>query len=130
MLYQQQTTGTVADVVARIEEAAKANQFGVMGVLDLKQRMADKGVAFGPACHIVEVCNPQQAKTVLKANLSISTALPCRIAVYEQDGKVVVSTIRPTALLKLFGNPELTPVAADVEKTIVRIIDTACGRGS
>jgi len=126
VLYEHETTGTVADVVARLEQAAKDNKFGVMGVLDLKERMAEKGVAFRPQCRIVEVCNPQQAKTVLEANMSISTALPCRIAVYEQDGKVTVSTIRPTALLTMFGNPELVPVAAEVESTIIRIINAAC----
>jgi uncharacterized protein (DUF302 family) len=126
MLYEHETTGTVADVVARIERAATENKFGVMGVLDLKERMAAKGVELGPACRIVEVCNPVQAKIVLEANMSISTALPCRIAVYEQDGKVAVSTIRPTALLTMFGNPELVPVAAQVESAIIRIINAAC----
>jgi uncharacterized protein (DUF302 family) len=126
MLYEHETTGTVAEVVAKIERAATENKFGVMGVLDLKERMAAKGVEFGSQCRVVEVCNPQQAKTVLEANMSIATALPCRIAVYEQDGKVTVSTIRPTALLTMFGNPELLSVATAVEKTIIRIINTAC----
>ncbi len=126
MLYEYETAGTVADVVARIERAAAENKFGVMGVLDLKERMADKGVAFGPQCRIVEVCNPQQAKTVLEANMSIATALPCRIAVYEDNGKITVSTIRPTALLTMFGNPELLSVAVEVENTIIRIINAAC----
>jgi uncharacterized protein (DUF302 family) len=126
MLYERKTTGTVVDVVARIERAATENKFGVMNVLDLTERMAAKGVAFRPACRIVEVCNPQQAKTVLETNLSISTALPCRIAVFERDNGITVSTIRPTALLNMFANPELMPVAADVEKAIVRIINAAC----
>ncbi len=129
MLYEHETTGTVADVVAKIEQSAAENKFGVMGVLDLKKRMADKGVEFGPECHIVEVCNPLQAKTVLEANMSIATALPCRIAVYEEDGKITVSTIRPTALLTMFGNPELVPVAAEVENAIIRIINAACESG-
>jgi uncharacterized protein (DUF302 family) len=126
MLYERETKGTVADVVRRIEAAAADNKFGVMGTHNLKERMAAKGVAFGPECQVVEVCNPGQAKTVLEANMAIATALPCRISVYQQGGKVKVATLRPTALLNMFGNPELAAVAKDVEQTMIRIIDAAC----
>jgi uncharacterized protein (DUF302 family) len=88
--------------------------------------MTDKGVPFGPQCRILEVCNPHQAEAVLEASPRISTALPCRIAVYEHGGKTVVSTLKPTAVLSLFGNPELQPVAQDVEAAIIRMIDAAC----
>ena len=126
MLYTRETHGTVQEVVHRLEEAAKANKFGVLGVIDLKEKMQAKGVEFGPACAIVEVCNPVQAKKVLESNMAISTALPCRISVYEEAGMVKVATLRPTAVLGLFGSADLAPVAQSVEETIVRIIDAAC----
>jgi len=126
MLYIREAKGTVGEVTGKIEEATKANQFGVMGVINLKQKMADKGVEFGPECMIVEVCNPVQAKKVLEADMSISTVLPCRISVYEEDGVVKVATLKPTAILALFGIPNLLHVAEYVETTILRIIDTAC----
>ena len=78
MLYIREAKGTVAEVTGKIEDAAKANKFGVMGVINLKRKMADKGVEFGPECMIVEVCNPVQAKKVLEADMSISTALGCK----------------------------------------------------
>ena len=127
MLYVKETTGSAKDVVERIVNAAAENKFGVLGVHNLKEKMVAKGVDFPRECLIVEVCNPGKAKSVLEANMAISTALPCRISVYEDAGKVKVATLRPTALLELFGNPGLAPVAREVEETIVRIIDTACG---
>jgi len=126
MLYEQQAIGTVDEICERLCEATAAHRFGVLGIHDLKQKMADKGVSFARECRIIEVCNPNQAKTVLEANMSIATALPCRIAVYEAGGAVTVSTLKPTALLALFGSDALQPVAEDVEKTIVQIIDAAC----
>ena len=123
MLYVRETTGTVDDVVKNIEEAAAANQFGVLGVHDLKQKMNAKGVEFGCECRVVEVCNPKKAKSVLEADMSISNALPCRISVYEEAGKVKISTLKPTAILGLFGQPQLEPVAREVEETMIRIID-------
>ena len=126
MLYEKEANGTVEEVVARIEEAAAANQFGVLGIHDLKQKMNTKGLDFGPECRVLEVCNPGKAKTVLEADMSISNALPCRISVYEEEDKVKVSTLKPTQLLSLFGRPELESVAKEVEEALFRIIDTAC----
>ena len=127
MLYVKETAGSVRGVAERIEKAAADNKFGVLGVHNLKEKMVAKGVDFQVECLIVEVCNPVKAKSVLEANMEISTALPCRISVYEDAGKVKVATLKPTELLRLFGNPELAPVAREVEETIIRIIDKACG---
>jgi len=127
MLYVKETTGSAKEVVERIEKAAADNKFGVLGVHNLKEKMVAKGVDFQVECLIVEVCNPVKAKSVLEANMEISTVLPCRISVYEDAGKVKVATLKPTELLQLFGNPELASIAREVEETMVRIIDKACG---
>jgi len=125
MLYQRQTHGSIEQVADRVATAVAANRFGVIATHDLKAKMNEKGVEFGPECRILEVCNPLQAKRVLEADLSIANALPCRIAIYEQGGAVVISTLRPTAVLALFNQPQLDAVAREVEETLIRIIDQA-----
>jgi uncharacterized protein (DUF302 family) len=87
--------------------------------------MAEKGVPFDRECRVFEVCNPQQARKVLEANLEISTALPCRISVYQEGGKTRLATIKPTALIGLYGTPELKSVAEEVELTIAAIMAEA-----
>ncbi len=125
MLYVKEAKGSVEEVVEKLKTAAAENRFGVLGIHDLKEKMAAKGVEFAHECRILEVCNPVQAKEVLESNMAISTALPCRISVYEEGGRVRVATIKPTAMLALYGSPELEQVAQSVEETIVRIIDAA-----
>ena len=75
------------ELAADLEKAVVSHKFGILGVHDLKAKMAEKGVAFARECRIYEVCNPHQAKKVLEANLEISTALPCRISLYEEGGR-------------------------------------------
>jgi uncharacterized protein (DUF302 family) len=129
MLYAKEATGRFGEVVERLGRAVQANRFGVLGTIDLKAKMAEKGVQFEHECTILEVCNPQQAKRVLDQNLAISTSLPCRIAVYESGGKVMVATVKPTVLLDMYPNAEsLATVAREVEDTIVAIIDAACAQ--
>lgn len=118
------TTGRPLDAVcARLPEIAQKHKFGVLGTHDLKEKMESKGVPFGRECRVFEVCNPQQAQAVLTRSIEISTALPCRIAVYVENGRTTLATIKPTALLGLFHTPEAASVAESVEATMAQIMD-------
>jgi uncharacterized protein (DUF302 family) len=110
-----------------LEAAVARHKFGVLGIHDLKATMAKKGVQFARECRIFEVCNPHQAKKVLEANLEISTALPCRISVYEEGGVTKLATIKPSAMLDLYSAPGLKGVAQEVEATIEAIMAEAAG---
>ena len=125
MLVKISTAKTVSEAAAALETAVQANHFGVMQVHNLKETMAKKGVEFAHECLIFEVCQPQQAKKVLEQNMSVSTALPCRISVYEENGKTVLATLKPTTLLAMFNVPQLQQVAQEVEDTLVKIMREA-----
>jgi uncharacterized protein (DUF302 family) len=125
MLVKLSTEKSISEVAKALPVSAQANRFGVMQVHNLKETMAKKGVEFTRECLIFEVCQPQQAKEVLERNMSISTMLPCRISVYEERGKTILATLKPTALLEIFGEPQLKPVAQEVEDTIITIMKEA-----
>ena len=125
MLFKISTDKSVSDAAAALQAAVQANHFGVMHVHNLKETMAKKGVEFARECLIFEVCQPQQAKKVLEQNMSVSTALPCRISVYEEGGKTILATLKPTLLLAMFNVPQLEKVAQEVETTIIKIMNEA-----
>ena len=125
MLVTISTDKTVSEAAAALQAAVQANHFGVMQVHNLKETMAKKGVEFARECLIFEVCQPQQAKKVLDQNMSVSTALPCRISIYEEGGKTMLATLKPTTLLAMFNAPQLDGVAREVEDTIVKIMKDA-----
>ena len=125
MLVKLSTDKTVTEAAAALQDAVQANHFGIMQVHNLKETMNKKGVEFNSECLIFEVCHPQQAKKVLEQDMSVSTALPCRISIYEEEGKTVLATLKPTTLLAMFNVPQLEIVARDVENTIVKIMKEA-----
>jgi len=125
MLYTVDTDKTPEQAGKDLEAAAGRHGFGVLAVHDLQASMAKRNIAFSKACRIYEVCQPEQAKRVLEADLSIATALPCRVAVYAGARGTTLAMIKPTVLLQLFGRPELQATAADVERTMVAIMDEA-----
>lgn len=127
MLIKVSTDQTVSETAAALQAAVEANHFGVMQVHNLKESLVKKGVEFTHECLIYEVCQPKQAKKVLDANMSLSTALPCRISIFEEDGKTFLATLKPTTLLGMFNAPHLEGVAQEVENTIVKIMNEAAG---
>ncbi len=125
MLVKVSTDKSMSDAASALQAAVQANHFGVMQVHDLKETILEKGVEFERVCLIFEVCQPQQAKKVLDQNMSVSTALPCRISIYEENGKAILATLKPTTLLAMFNTPRLEGVAREVEDTIVTIMKEA-----
>jgi uncharacterized protein (DUF302 family) len=123
MLIEKTSSKSVQEIEKNFAEVASRHKFGVLGTYNLRQKLNDKGVPFERECLVFEVCNPQQAGKVLESNIAIATALPCRIAVYQEDGQTKIATIKPTALLGLFPSPGLAPIAGEVERVIAQIID-------
>ncbi len=125
MLHVVQSRKPLDRVAKDLEAAVARHKFGVLGMHDLRAKMAEKGVSFDHECRIFEVCNPTQAKKVLDTNLEISTALPCRISVYEEGGVTKLATIKPSALIDLYATPGLKDVAREVEATLEAIMGEA-----
>lgn len=125
MIHRQTSSKTFEQIDAALRESAARHKFGVVAVHDLRQTMRNKGVDFGPAVMVYEVCNPQQAKKVLESDGAISSALPCRISVYESAEGTQLATILPTAMLGMFGRPDLEAVAGEVEEVVLAMMRDA-----
>lgn len=125
MLYIKSTSISVDAMDERLKAAAERHQFGVLNVTDLRSKMHSKGVEFASACKVFDVCNPHRAKAVLESKMEISTALPCRISVYEENGETKVATLLPTKVLGLYGVGDLDSIAEAVESDLIAIINEA-----
>ena len=116
MRYIVESKKSPAAAVEDLRAAVAKHGFGVLHAYDLQETLNSKGFPLPHACHILEVCNPQQASKVLTEDMGMNIALPCRISVYEEDGKTKIATALPTKLLSaLSASPALATVAEDVE---------------
>jgi uncharacterized protein (DUF302 family) len=125
MLFEIESNKSLEQIDADLRAAAARHSFGVLTVHDLQQTMRNKGVEFGRRVFIYEVCNPHKAKAVLETNGAVSTALPCRISVYEKETGFRIATLLPTEMMRAFGEPSLEPVAQEVEATMIAIMREA-----
>lgn len=122
-----ETEKTIDQAALDIQEAVKANDFGILHTYDLKETLKTKGVDLPQECRIFEICNPSQAATVLAEDMDMNMALPCRISVWENEGgRVKIGMISPKDMLgALSSSPVLKKIAEDVEETMKMIIHAA-----
>lgn len=126
MYYIVETKKSFDQASADLELAVNRHQFGVLHVHDLGTTLRSKGVAFDEECKVFEVCNPRQAAKVLLTDMRLNMALPCRISVFTDQGKIKIGLIKPIQLLSsLSTDKALMLVAKEVEEQTIQMVNEA-----
>ena len=111
--------------IADLKQALSERKFGVLWELDIPSKLKEKGVEYAGPFRILEVCNPQRAKSALEANIRAGYFLPCKVVVYAEDGKTRIGMPRPTTLIGLLGDESLRQVAEEVEADLAAAMKAA-----
>ena len=89
--------------ISKIENSIKNAGWGIPGQIDVNQMTSKKGVKPGLKVHIIELCKPQYAKSVLENSPVFSAMMPCRIGIFERDGKTFVAKMNTGLMSMFFG---------------------------
>lgn len=108
------------DAVARATDALKAQGFGVLTTIDVKQTLKAKLDRDFRKYVILGACNPPLADRALHAELEVGLLLPCNVVVYEVNStSTVVAAMAPLAALGIVGdNPALAGVAREADERL------------
>ena len=120
------TDKTYAEAIEAVKQAAEAHSFRVSFVHDITETLCQRGFEREPLS-IIEMCNAKFASQVLDEDVLIGLMLPCPVMVYEQDGDVLISTMRPTLIDSFFPDAEITHIATEVEEKLFAIVKEAAG---
>ena len=121
--YTVTTSKPVRTAVEDLEANLKDIGFGVLWNFDLQSKLQEKGIDFQDQHRVLEVCNPKEAEQVLNKNKLVGNFLPCKVTVYEEAGSTYISMPRPSVLMELAEEPELTATAEDIEQRMKQGID-------
>lgn len=122
--YVKAVDGPFDDVVARMEAGLKAEGFGVLCTIDIKAKLKEKlGVEFGRYI-ILGACNPPIAHQALQQEINLGLLLPCNAVVYEHEGRIYAGVVDAGKMLSIVGNPEMAPMAAEVNEKLRRAVDS------
>jgi uncharacterized protein (DUF302 family) len=122
--YTVATAKPFDEAVDAVVAATADAGFKVQFVHDVSATLAEKGFE-RERVTIVEMCNAKFASQVLAADVKIGLMLPCPIMIYAEGRKVFISTMRPTLIGGFFPEAGIGEVAAEVERILEGVIDTA-----
>jgi uncharacterized protein (DUF302 family) len=109
--------------IARVTEELKKEGFGILTEIDVQATLKKKlDVDFRPY-RILGACNPTFAHKALQAEAHIGIYLPCNVIVQDAgNGKTEVAAVDPLVAMLRVENPELEPVAREVQAKLQRVI--------
>ncbi len=116
MIYSVETSTALETVKADLESKAKSFGFGVLKQYAFKDILKEKNFPIERDITVYELCNPQGAQSALESMPEISVFLPCRLSVYEQEGKTIIATIEMDQVMKQSAGvaPELHALMEDI----------------
>ncbi len=122
MQYIEISNKSVQEVVNSVKEVASKYGFGVLNVLNIQETLKSKGKNLDNECQIIDICKPSYAEEFLNEDISLSIIMPCRIAVYTQDGE---TTITLNSIVQSVDdiNPDLIELAQRVQEELLELID-------
>ena len=93
MIYKIESNTPKKIIEIEIEERAKVVGFGVLNSYNFTKILESKGFPIEREITVFELCNPKGAHDALENIAEISVYLPCRLSVYEENGKTILATI-------------------------------------
>lgn len=111
------------DAVEVVRTRLAEQGFGVLTEIDVKATLKKKLDVDMDRYLILGACNPPFAHQALQAEDDIGLLLPCNVIVYEKNGQTVVNAVKPSVAMGMVTNPELEPVAKEVEARLTAVIE-------
>jgi uncharacterized protein (DUF302 family) len=105
----------------KVTEALKAEGFGVLTSIDVKETMKRKLDADFRKYTILGACNPPLAHKALTARPDVGLLLPCNVIVYEEGNATVVNIIDPMSMTNFIQDPALESVAEEARQRLKRV---------
>lgn len=107
--------------LVNVTEALKAEGFGVLTSIDVKETMKKKLDVDFRKYTILGVCNPPLALQALSARPDIGLLLPCNVIVYEDGDGTIVNIIDPLMMTEFIQDPALDTVAKEARNRLNRV---------
>ena len=120
---KRELRATYEQALEKVIAALKAEGFGVLTEVDVKQTLKNKIDVDFRRYKILGACNPPLAHEALSLDLDAGLMMPCNVVVFETDkGTAVVTTIDPVRAVA--DQPHLRPVAERVRAKLARVLES------
>jgi uncharacterized protein (DUF302 family) len=108
-------------VLEKVTDALKAEGFGILTSIDVKETMKKKLDVDFRKYTILGACNPPLAHKSLTSRPDVGLLLPCNVIVYEEGSTTVVNIIDPMSMTNIIQDPVLEEVAKEARQRLKRV---------
>lgn len=98
--YKLETTQSIEKIAAKVQQECDKNKFALLHTYNYHEIVENKGFPIKRKVFIYEICQAKTASLMLTDHPNFSIFMPCKLAIYEQNGKTVVSTMNMEIVLK------------------------------
>ena len=125
MIHLQNTQRSFSEVCERMASACQSKGYGVLAQHNVGDTLRSKGIDYSGQCIVFEICQPSHAAAILKADATLASGLPCRIAVSQQGSEPVsLSMFSPEQLMREASSKEaIQRIGAQVQQETLRIME-------
>ena len=116
------------EAIPLAKEALKAEGFGVLTEIDVRQTLREKLGAEMEPYIILGACNPQLAHRALEQEPDIGLLLPCNVVVRAEGAASRVDIADPQAMLGIVGNEQLNALADEARRRLQRVVAALGGQ--
>jgi uncharacterized protein (DUF302 family) len=116
---------SIEKVIEKVPSACEGNKFALLKTYVYHDIVESKGFPIDRKVFIYEICQAKSAAAMLTDFPHFAIFMPCKLAIYEDNGETVISTMNMEIMLKaVSSNPELFKETTALYNTLKSLMDS------
>lgn len=91
---------SIEKIAQNVPAECEKNKFALLHTYNYHEILESKGFPIKRKVFIYEICQAKLASKMLTTHPGFSIFMPCKIAIYEKEGKTIISTMNMEMMLK------------------------------
>ena len=117
--YKTISNQPIEQIARKVSAACEQSKFALLNTYVYHEIVESKGFPIKRKVYIYEICQAKTAAAMLTDYPHFSIFMPCKLAVYEENGSSVISTMNMEVMLKaVSSSPELFNDASSLFNTL------------
>jgi uncharacterized protein (DUF302 family) len=115
----------IASIAQDVPAACEKNKFSLLTTYAYHDILAEKGFPIERKAFVYEICQARTASMMLGGHPEFAVFMPCRLALYEEGGKTILSTMNMELILPVAqDNPALLEEATRLFGTLRTMMES------
>lgn len=123
--YQISSKLPIEKITEKVPAACEEKKFALLQTYVYHEIVESKGFPIDRKVFIYEICQAKTAAAMMTDFPNFAIFMPCKLAIYENNGETIISTMNMEIMLKaVSSNPELFNETTTLYNTLKSLMDS------